>query len=281
MRRHALRAVVAIGGGLVHAGLVLGVALRFGYDVGPAAYPPHILVWQYGGLVVLGAVPIWLALEDRLFLPIVLITVLAGAAFYAELTPPGPTFRDVAELEPSVDGPTGITVVENGLHLVKYAGPWYVWTIGAGLLGAAEHAVRARSQWLPAPGLELPRTGSAVQAGLLGLAIGVVHAGASVGYARRWGIGTDSLTVSWMLVGGTLMVGVPVYLLVRHGLVVPTAIAAILFVNSVHSQQYAGPGDPHGLYAGAWFVFFGLALLSGLIELGVYAVDDRTGFRSS
>ncbi|WP_436343144.1 hypothetical protein [Natronorubrum sp. FCH18a] len=258
--------------GIVHAGLVLGVALRYGYDVGPAAYPPHIVVWRYGGLVVLGALPVWLVLEDRLLLPIALITVLAGLAFYAELTPPEPTFRDVADLEPSVDRPTGITVIEDGLHLVKYASQWYVWTVGAGLLGGVEHMVRARSRWLPAPGWEFHISGSSRQAVLVGLVAGVMHAAASVAYAWRWGVGDDLVMVIWMLVGGILMVGVPAYLLVRHRLVVPLTVAAVLFVNSVYSQQYAGPGDPHALYAGAWFIFLGITLLTGVLEYAVYTV---------
>lgn len=277
MARRTVTPALALLAGVVHAALVVGVALEYGYDVGPSAYPVHGVVWRYGGLVLLGALPVWLALEDGLVLPLALVAVLAGLAFHAELTPPAPTFHDVADLERSVDGPTGITVVENGLHLVKYASAWYAWAAGAGLLGLWEHAVRSRRKWLPAPttGLRVPSDARGAVA--LAGAAGLVHALASLGFAWGRGIADGPLVVLWLVAGGVLLLGVPVYLLAHHGLVWPTAVATLLFLNSIRSQQYAGAGDPHALYAAGWFVFLGVALVPGLLEYGLRRLGDRLG----
>ena len=274
MRRPALPLVVALLVGLLHAVAVVGVQLRYGYDVGPAAYPLYMTLWRYGGLVVLGAVPGWLALRYRLLTPLALVAVLAALAFHAELTPPGPVFRDIAELEPSVKGPTGITVVENGLHLAKYAGPWYVWTVAAGVVGLWETVVRRRG-WLPDSGV--PVSVLAGNARLVAATAGLGHALASVGYAWGWGMSGTPIGAVWAFAGGVVMVGVPVYLLLAEDLVWPTLVAALLFVNSVHAQQYAGPGDPHALYAVGWFVFLALALLPGAAEYGLRLARRRFG----
>jgi hypothetical protein len=68
-----------------------------------------------------------------------------------------------------------------------------------------------------------------------------------------------------------------VYLLLADDLVWPTAVVTLLFVNSVHAQQYAGPGDPHALYAMGWFVFLGIALVPGAIECALRRVRTRSG----
>jgi hypothetical protein len=269
MRRRSLRALVALLVGIVHAAVVLGVALHYGYDVGPSAYSVEGVLWRYGGLVALGALAAWLALEARLVVPLVLVSLLAGLALHAELTPPDPVFRDVAELEPSIDEPTGFTVVENGLYLVKYLSAWYVWTAGAALAGMWEYLVRSRRGWLPAPTRKWAvaatlRTGVLVAAGA-----GAIHAAASLGFGFTRGIDAPPLLWLWMGVGGVLLMAAPAYLLVRRDLVTPMGVAVLMLVNSVHSQQYAGPGDPHALYLWGWFVFLGIALLPGGIEYGI------------
>ncbi|WP_284010000.1 hypothetical protein [Haloarcula pelagica] len=275
MRRPSLPLLVALLVGLIHAVAVIGVQLRYGYDVGPAASPLHVTLWRYGGLVVLGAVQVWLALRYRLVTPLALVAVLAAVAFHAELTPPDPVFRDVAELEPSVEGPTGITVVENGLHLAKYAGPWYVWTVAAGLVGLWEAVVRRRRGWVPDSGV--PSATLATNPRLVAVVAGLAHALASVAYAWGWGMSGTPVGAGWALVGGVAVVGVPVSLLLTADVVWPTLVATLLFVNSVHAQQYAGPGDPHALYAGGWFVFLAVALLPGAFEYGLRRVGRRFG----
>ncbi|NHN41766.1 hypothetical protein G9C85_09000 [Halorubellus sp. JP-L1] len=269
MRRPVLSAVVALLVGIAHAAVVLGVALEYGYDVGPAAYPVAGVLWRYGGLVALGTFAAWLALDARLVTPVVLVGALAGIALHAELTPPAPVFRDVAELEPSIDEPTGITVVENGLHLVKYLSAWYVWTAGAALVGGWESIVRSRVAWLKAPARAWNPPATTRSALLVAGAAGAVHAAASLGFGFVQGLNASLPLWLWMGVGAVLLLGVPAYLLVRRDLATPTVVAALFFVNSVHSQQYGGPGDPHALYLAAWFVFLGIALLPGGVEYGI------------
>lgn len=278
MRRAALHAALALLVGLVHAAVVVVVAAQYGWDFGPIianrALPPSTLVWRYGGLVLLGAVPAWLALSDRLVSPLLVVAVLAGYAIGMEITPPDPTFMDVAEIEPGIDEPTGHTVVQDGLYVIKYTEAWYVWFVGAVLAGLWEHVARARSGRVPDPGgwsrlSGISRITSREGAVRIALAAGGLHAAASLGYATGWGIAGSIPLFVWGLVGGVALLAVPTYLLVRYGLVWPLPVAIVLFLNSVHSQAYvAGPGDPHALYVGAWFFFLGLPLLVAGGEFG-------------
>jgi hypothetical protein len=275
MRRRSRRALVALLVGIAHAAVVLGVALRYGYEVGPSAYSVEGVLWRYGGLVALGALAAWLALELHLVVPLVLVSLLAGLALHAELTPPDPVFRDVAELEPSIDEPTGFTVVENGLYLVKYLSAWYVWTAGAALAGMWEYLVRSRREWFPAPPQRWAVPSTVRTAALVAAGTGAIHAAASLGFGFTRGINAPPLLWLWMGVGGILLLAVPAYLLVRHDLVTPMGVAVLMLVNSVYSQQYAGPGDPHALYLWAWVVFLGIALLPGGIEYGIRRLRSR------
>lgn len=260
--------------GVCHAALIIGVALRFGYDVGPSAYTPGDVVWRYGGLIVLGALPVWLAVKGRLLVPLTVVAVFAGFALFMELTPPDPTFRDVAELE-GVDGPTGYTVVENGLYLVKYTSAWYVWTAGAIVGGLWEHVVRTRSTWLPNPRWNILFCDDVDNALLIAAAAGGVHAAASLGYAWGGGMLDTPILVAWAVVGSVSTMAIPVYVLIRYDLSWPTAVAVVFVLNSVHSQQYAGPADPHALYVGGWFVFVGLSLVVGTVEYGLRRLRTR------
>jgi uncharacterized membrane protein len=261
VRRVPPSAVVAVVAGVLHAALVVDTALQYGYDVGPSAYPPHMLGWRYGGLVVLGALPVWLALRYRLVVPLALVVLLGGTAFYAEVTPPHATFSQVGDF----------TVVEDGLHLVKYAAAWYVWTVGALLVACWEVVVRDTLSVLPTsrsvPMLAVPlehRRALRVAAGL-----GCLHALATLGFAWNLGLGDDPLAAVWVLVGGVLLVGTPVYLLVRERLLAPTAFVTLLFVQAVRAQQAPTPADPHALYAMGWFVYLGVVLVVAGAEYGL------------
>ncbi len=94
---------------------------------------------------------------------------------------------------------------------------------------------------------------------------------------------TDSAaTITWAAIGGVVVLAVPVYLLVRHELSLPTAVTIGLFVNSVHSQQHvSGPGDPYVLYVGMWVVVLGIALFVGALEYGVGRLWTRRSGGSS
>jgi hypothetical protein len=79
--------------GVIHAAGLLLVALSLGYSIGPSQYSLGGLLWRYGGLVVVAAVPIWLAVRFRLVTPVLAFIVTTGYVLGMELTPPGPTFR--------------------------------------------------------------------------------------------------------------------------------------------------------------------------------------------
>ncbi|TYT62940.1 hypothetical protein [Natrialba swarupiae] len=282
MQRRALHAAIAVAVGIAHAALVVGVAIRLGYGVGPTLAAPLESAVRYGGLIALGAVPIWLALEDRLVVPVLVVGLLAGLALYWELTPPAPTFQDVAEIEPAIDEPTGHTVVSDGLYLTRYVSAWYAWLVGTAVVGFWEHVVRTRSTWLPDPAWDVPVPTDRRTAGVLAVSVGIVHAFASVRFATGWGMTDSAATITWAAIGGVVVLAVPVYLLVRHELSLPTAVTIGLFVNSVHSQQHvSGPGDPYVLYVGMWVVVLGIALFVGALEYGVGRLWTRRSGGSS
>ena len=85
-RRHLLGSLLV---GTIHAGCLLLVALDLGYSVDPSNYSILGLGWRYGGLVVVAAVPVWLALRYRLVAPLIAISVTTGYVLGMELTPPG------------------------------------------------------------------------------------------------------------------------------------------------------------------------------------------------
>jgi len=120
--------------GAAHAVGLLSVAHGLGYAVGPAAYTAVGLGWRSGGLAVVAALPVWLALRSRL-------VATTSYVLGVELTPPGPTFRDVAELERLAE-PTGITVVENGLYIVRSMTNASVWTVCFLVIGLFEYGLR-------------------------------------------------------------------------------------------------------------------------------------------
>lgn len=104
--------VISLIVGVVHAIGLLAVALHLGYPVSPVEYSLLGTVWRYGGLVLVAALPVWLAVRYRLVAPLAALVITTGYVVGRELLPPGPTFRDAAELERLAE-PTGITVVED------------------------------------------------------------------------------------------------------------------------------------------------------------------------
>jgi hypothetical protein len=163
--------------GLLHAAGLLLVALELGYSVGPSEYSVVGLGWRYGGLVVVAAVPVWLALRYRLVAPLVALAVTTGYVLGMELTPPGPTFRDVAELERLAE-PTGVVVVEDGLYVVRYMINASVWTVGFLFVGLVEYALRTtwdRFPDVPTPISWLSIPASRRRAALVAAAGGLLH----------------------------------------------------------------------------------------------------------
>jgi hypothetical protein len=268
--------------GILHAACLLLVARALGYAVGPAGYSLLGLTWRYGGLVVVAALPAALAIRYRLVVPLVALVATTGYVLGMELTPPGPTFRDVAELERLAE-PTGVVVVEDGLYVVRYMVNASVWTVGFLFAGLLEYVVRTTWTRLPSvptsiPWLSVPA--SRPRAALVAAAGGLAHASAMVWFAHRLGVtasgGSGALLYLFGAVGMWLLAAVPLYLLVRHRLVAPAALLTAFVLLDVRAEFTASVEDPHALYFGGWFVFLGLALLAGGIEYGLRRVgDDR------
>lgn len=261
--------------GLAHAVGLLVVADTLGYSIGPSEYSFVGLLWRYGGLVVVAAVPVGLALQFRLITPVIALLFTTASVLGMELTPPGPTFRDVAEIEGLAE-PTGITVVENGLYIVRYMGNASVWTVGFLFLGIVEYVVRMSWSILPTVSEPIPWFSSPAsrrRAGAVATVGGVLHAFVMVWFATRLGV-TISGGFEWMVylfgaVGMWILAVVPLYLLLRHLLVTPAASLALFVLLDVRSEFTASVDDPHALYFGGWFLFLGLLLIVAGIEYGL------------
>ncbi|WP_049897317.1 hypothetical protein [Halorubrum distributum] len=267
--------VVSVLVGLVHAGTLIAIALTLGYSIGPSEYAILGMGWRYGGLVVVAAVPVWLAFRYRIVAPLLTLVVTTGYVLGMELTPPGPTFRDVAELERLAE-PTGITVVENGLYIVRYMLNASVWTVGFLFLGIVEYTVRIgwkRVPAVPSPVSLISIPASRKQAVSSATIGGVLHAAVMLWFSLRLGL-TFSGDFSWLLyisstLGMWLLAAVPLYLLVRHLVVTPaTGLTAFILLNA-QAEFTASPEDPHTLYFGAWFLYLGILLIVAGIEIGL------------
>jgi hypothetical protein len=250
------------------------VAARLGYSVGPSEYSLVGASWRYSGLVVVAAIPVWLALRYTLVTPLCALAVTSGYVLGMELSPPGPTFRDVAELE-RLSEPTGIVVVENGLYIVRYMLNATVWTVGFVLLGLVEYVGRLDWGWLPSvptPADWVTVPASRRRAAAVATAGGLLHAGVMVWFAVRLGVtatgGFELLLYLFGTVGMWVLAAVPLYLLVRHRLVSPATLLAVFVLVDARAEFVASVDDPHALYFGAWFVFLGALLLAGSVEFG-------------
>lgn len=261
--------------GLVHAGALIAVALTLGYSIGPSEYTSLGMGWRYGGLVIVAAVPVWLGLQYRIITPLIALVLTTGYVLGMELVPPGPTFRDVAELERLAE-PTGITVVENGLYIVRYMLNASVWTVGFLFLGLIEYTVRTGWKQLtavpsPSPLISIPASrGQALRIATVG---GVLHAVVMLWFALRLGL-TVSGEFGWLLyvsstLGMWILAAAPLYLLVRHLVVAPATVLTVFILLNVQSEFTAGPDDPHALYFGAWFLYLGLLLIVAGIDIGL------------
>lgn len=270
--------------GVIHAVGLLVVALGLGYSIGPSQYSLVGLLWRYGGLVVVAAVPVWLAARFGLVTPVIALTLTTASVLGMELSPPGPTFRDVAEFEGLAD-PTGVTVVENGLYIVRYMVNASVWTVGFLFLGLLEYVVRDTWTRLPSapeqvPWLSIPAPRRRATA--IASAGGLLHAAVMVWYAARLGV-TLSGGLEWLLylfgaVGMWVLAATALYLLVRHRLLAPATLLTLFILINVRAAFTASVEDPHALYFGGWFLFLGILLVVAGIEYGLRRLDVYSRF---
>lgn len=270
--------------GLVHAVGLLAVAINLGYSIGPSEYSLVGLLWRYGGLIVVAAVPVWLALQFRLVTPVIALILTTAYVLGMEITPPGPTFRDVAELEGLAE-PTGITVVENGLYIVRYMVNASVWTIGFSLLGIVEYVGRNTWRVLPTTTDSLPwlsTPASRQRAGAIATVGGLLHTFVMVWFAIRLGVAISG-GFEWVLylfgaVGMWILAAVPLYLLVRHLLVMPATLLTLFVLLDAQAEFTASVEDPHALYFGGWFLYLGILLAVAGIEYGLRRLNVAQRF---
>lgn len=283
-KRPELGALLA---GLLHATILLTVAWNLGYSVGPTEYSVLGAAWRYGGLVVMGALPMWLALRYHLATPLVAFLVTTGYVLGMELSPPGPTFHDVAEFERLAE-PTGIIVVENGLYIVRYMLNASVWTVGFLFAGVVEYVTR--TMWTRLPSIPVSHRvlsipASRRHAALVAASGGLLHAVVMTWFAVRLGV-TFTGGWKWFLylygpVGMWLLAAVPLYLLVRHRLVSPAVLLTLFVFNDVWTDFTASVDDPHAFYFGVWFIFLAVLLVAAAIEYALRRLDLRHRLTSS
>mgnify|MGYP007072972127 CR=1 FL=1 len=282
--RRAVGFSLAIG--VIHAAGVLLVALSLGYSIGPSQYSLGGLLWRYGGLVVVAAVPVWLAVRFHLVTPVLALVLTTAYVLGVALTPPGPTFRDVAELERLAE-PTGIIVVENGLYIVRYMVNASVWTVGFLFLGLVEYVIRNTWTQLPpvpesVPWLSIPAPRQrAIAIASVG---GLLHAVVMVWYAAQLGV-TLSGGFEWLLylfgaAGMWVLAAVPTYFLVRYRLIAPATLLTVFILIDVQAAFTASVEDPHALYFGGWFLYLGILLIVAGIEYGLRRLDVPQRFAS-
>lgn len=269
--------------GLLHAGSLLLIAVDLGYAIGPSEYSIVGVTWRYGGLVLVAALPVWLAIRYRIITPVLALVLTTSYVVGMELTPPGPTFRDVAELE-RLDEPTGIIVVENGLYVVTYMVNATVWTVGFLFLGAVECTVRTIWDRLPAVSTPVSLPASRRQAAVIATAGGFVHAVVMVWFAVRLGVtvtgGYGRLLYTFGTVGMWVLAAVPLYLLVRHQLVAPATVLTAFVLLDVRAEFGTNVDDPHALYFGGWFFYLGILIAVAGIEYGLHRLDLQNRLQS-
>lgn len=260
--------------GLLHASGLLLIAVDLGYAIGPSEYSIVGMSWRYGGLVLVAALPVWLAIRYRIITPVLALVLTTSYVVGMELTPPGPTFRDVAELE-RLDEPTGIIVVEHGLYVVKYMVNASVWTVGFLFLGVVEYS--ARTIWDELPAVSTPVSGVSLptsrrQAAVIATVGGLIHAVVMVWFAVRLGVtvtgGYGWLVYIFSTAGMWVLAAVPLYLLVRHQLVAPATVLTAFILLDVWAEFGRNVDGPHALYFGGWFFYLGVLLVVAGIEYG-------------
>ena len=281
-RRGRAALVIALGVGVGHAVGVAAVVSALGYPVNALEHAPGGVAGAVGGLVVLAALPTFLALRYRLFLPAVGALAVGARAVSLEFATPPPTFSPLG----------GHTVVAGPRYVDAYVDAWYVWLFAALLLGAAEAVIRTERGWLPTrpPSDQVATLVNADRRSALraALAVGAGHLAVFLLLAADWGyfapgaylpapwyVGLGVLV--WTLVGLVAVGGVAGFLLFRHRLVAPTLVLAWLASRTGWAQNMPLPDDPLPVYSLGWFVFAGLLLAVGGAEYGVRAVRRRVG----
>lgn len=249
-----------IAAGAGHVILVFGLLSWFDYPLalfdGTAILQILVLIV---GLFLLTFVPVLLFIRARLIVPIGIVPIGFGIAIVAEFTTPAPDFAALNN-HVLVIGPT---------YLGTYANGWYVWLLAYGLGGLCEHAVRTHlnsiidTQVLSGWHLQFDRRWSV----LLGCAVGLVHAAVFITLGiERGGELLSGWLLGWGILGVTLLGSIPVLLLIRHQLIIPSVgLVAIVLTTGIEALTMTD-GTPVSSYMLFWPVYFVLILLLAIGE---------------
>lgn len=212
---------LAVLAGVVHAVVLVGVAVRLGYPMGPGSLSAAAALWRYGGLVLAAGLPAYLALRDGLLAPAGLAIGAAAYVVHAELSPPGPTFIPLQ----------GFLVVRDGLYVGDYATRWYAPLAAFLHAGLLEAVVRSdgdgglRSRVVHLVGQAGRRRVLAWTA-----VVAAGHGGVAVAYAAGGGT-TDPVALVLALPAAVVAL-----LAVRYGLVAPYVVFLVDVLRALHAN---------------------------------------------
>ena len=270
--RPARSVALAFLAGGAHAAVVAVVVDRLDQPLDPLAAAPGGTVGALLGLLVLLALPTYLAVRRHLAGPLAVVVGTGGWALLREWTTPAPEFSSLH----------GHLVVRGPRYVAGYVDAWYVWLLAALLVGLAEHVARTDWERLPTPaGGRLDDVlGRDAAVGRLAVAVAASHAvvllalAADAGYFEPgaylpapWYVGLGVL--AWTVVGLVAVGGVTGLLLARWRLVVPTLALAWLVWTTGWTQQQPLPDDPLPVYFLGWWAFAGVLVGLGVVEAGV------------
>jgi hypothetical protein len=81
--------------------------------------------------------------------------------------------------------------------------------------------------------------------------------------------------VGYAIGGLVLMAAVPLYLLARFSLILPTGMTIWLLGNTVYQELYGAHLHPLTSYLTVWPLLFGVAIGAGILEVFIRAVTER------
>lgn len=267
---------IALLVGVLHAAAIFSVDSNLGYPIETFGTTALARGSFLAGLVLLGALPVFVSLRYRLVAPSLLFLAGAVAPVYAQLTGAPPEFDYLG----------GFLTVAGEVHIYHYVRSWYAWLLVYLLAGVGEYGVRNAIDWLPAPrqfdSVQIPSDRRTAR--ILGLLVGVAHAVVLVWFSTRWNYFADPgdwyTLLPWTLVGLVLLAGVPTLLLFEKRLVAPFLAFLWLLDHAIWTQIQPLPDDSLIFYFVLWFVFLGIALLAGGGEYAARIAGRRLGGES-
>jgi len=250
MDRPSRRAVaMATVGGLANVATVTALYAR-------AAYPTLESTSATGLLVLtgfsLGFIVTLITAHTRLLTPTIGLFAVLSVTTFLELTTPLPVWSELH----------GHTVVDGATHVGSYANTWYLWLGLFVFAGVTEYGVRRgyaigdrRLRNLPS----LPLTQRTMAWTVTGSG-GLLGSGTLL-LVLRSGVSPTPVAVV-LLLFGTTVTAVPLVALLKTGLVLPTALFALVVPYSLATEVFVTTESPvHILLFGPYTVVLALSWL--------------------